>query len=376
MELPLLQPILQQESQTREVVAAARLYGQLPEQVRQPAAIAAAVATSDRPNELSPAPIESGTAPSAPRRRSDFLRRAALRAAGVWEIARPFAFTASLVPVLSGAALAWFDNRFSWLPALAALAASLLLQAAANAINEVYDVRQGIDTITSPRASQAIVKGRLSEVAAQTLAIGLFAAAAVIGLYLVALRGPAMAALGLFGIVAGYTYTAPPFHLKYRALGVPMIVLVFGPVMVVGSYFAVAGTWDPRTLVLSLPAGLFIGAVVQGNEWRDIGDDGRAGIQTLSIRFGRQFAHYAYLALLVGAYISLGLALAFRWLPPTVAIALFSLPLLTQVMRSAALGAEGQTRAIAMIDVETARLYLAFGTLLLAGLLMSRILPG
>jgi hypothetical protein len=46
------------------------------------------------------------------------------------------------------------------------------------------------------------------------------------------------------------------------------------------------------------------------------------------------------------------------------------------VVRSAELGATGQARAIAMIDLQTARLHFAFGSLLVIGLLLARLLPG
>ncbi|MFI5259041.1 MAG: prenyltransferase, partial [Candidatus Limnocylindrales bacterium] len=297
------------------------------------------------------------------------------RLAAAYEILRPFAYTASAIPVLAGGALAVVDSRFSLLPFLAALAGGMLLHSGTNVINEVYDVRQGIDTITSPRMSHAVLKGRVSERGAYAFAIGLFAAAIAVGSYLVWLRGPAIVALGLLGLAAGYTYTAPPFQYKYRAMGVPIVFLLMGPTMVVGSYYAVTATWDVRALVLSIPVGLLVAAILHGNEWRDISEDTRAGIATLSGHLGRDWAHYSYLALVIGAYVTLGLAVAVRWLPPTTAIAVFSLPFLAQVVRSAELGATGQARAIAMIDLQTARLHFAFGSLLVIGLLLARLAP-
>jgi len=44
------------------------------------------------------------------------------------------------------------------------------------------------------------------------------------------------------------------------------------------------------------------------------------------------------------------------------------MPLLVRVIRASELGAMGQQRAIAMIDLETAQLHAAFGFLLVAGL--------
>ncbi len=363
LELPLLQPVVQEEAQVLEIMAAARLYGQLPVRRLDERGPESQVVDTERLG------LDDDRRLGAVER----LRRAA---AAAYEIVRPFAYTASAIPIAAGGALAWVNSRFEWLPFLAALAAGMLLHSGANVTNEVFDVRRGVDKITSPRASHAILKGRISERAAHLFAISLFAAAAAIGVYLVALRGPVLLGLGLVGLVVGYTYTAPPLQLKYRSLGLPLVSLLMGPLMVVGTYYAVTGAFDPRTLVLATPIGLLVGAIIHGNEWRDIGDDTRAGISTLSIRLGREFAHYTYLTLVIGAYVAVAVALALAWLPPSVAIALFSLPFLARVVRAAEFGAAGQARAIAMIDVQTARLHLAFGTLLVVGLLSSRILPG
>ncbi len=252
----------------------------------------------------------------------------------------------------------------------------MFLHAGTNVVNEVYDVRKGIDTITSPRASHAIVKGRISERAALLLAGAAFALAVVVGVYLAWLRGPAIVALGILGLVGGWGYTAPPLEYKNRALGVPLVFLLMGPLMVEGSYFAVSGAWSLTALVLSVPVGLLVAAILHGNEWRDIREDSRAGISTLSARVGRRWAHFSYVGLVLGAYMVLAVSVIARILPAWTMLAVLSLPFLAQVIRSAELGATGQARAIAMIDLQTARLHLAFGSLLVAGLVLSRLIGG
>jgi 1,4-dihydroxy-2-naphthoate octaprenyltransferase len=146
----------------------------------------------------------------------------------------------------------------------------------------------------------------------------------VIGLYLVVLRGPTIIALGLLGLIGGYGYTAPPLQYKYHALGVPLVFVLMGPLMVAGTYFAITGTWAPQAFVLSVPVGLLVAAILHGNEWRDISEDTRAGIVTLSSRIGREWAHYSYVALVLGAYITLGLSVAFGLLPPATLVAILS----------------------------------------------------
>jgi 1,4-dihydroxy-2-naphthoate octaprenyltransferase len=379
LDLPLLQPVVQEETQVRELVEAARLYSELPAPVpadRRAAAVevAASGVAADAAGGSAPTFVSSGRAPSlANDRRLSIFERVRRRLGAAYEVLRPFAITASAIPVLAGGALAAVNGQFEWLPFLAALAGGMLLHSGTNVINEVFDVRRGIDTITSPRMSHAVLKGRLSERGAYAFAIVLFAAAIVVGSYLVWLRGWPIVILGLLGLVAGYTYTAPPFEYKYRALGVPTVFVLMGPIMTVGGYVATSRSWDRHALVQSLPGGLHTAAILHGNEWRDISEDTRAGISTLSSHLGREWAHYGYLFLVIGAYIALALGVAVHWLPPTTVIAVCSLPFLAQVIRSAELGATGQARAIAMIDLQTARLHFAFGALMVSGLLLALV---
>ena len=375
LKLPLLQPVLQEEAQIRELIEAAALFAEqavtAPEGMGEKAFHS--VGETARPSAAGRDGQSGGLANDRELTPADRLRR---RAAGAWEILRPFAYTASVIPVLAGGALAAVAGHFNVLPFVAALTGAVLLHSGTNVINEIYDVRQGIDSIASPRASHAIVKGRVSEGSAFRLALVSFLAAVLVGFYLISLRGPAIGVLGLLGLAGGYFYTAPPFQYKYRALGVPLVFLLMGPLMVEGAFFAVTGDWSFQALVVSVPVGLLVAAILDGNEWRDISEDTRAGISTLSTRIGREYAHYVYVALVLGAYITLGLAVAFRLLPPATLLAILSLPFLAQVVRSAELGATGQARAIAMIDLQTARLHMTFGALLVAGILLSGVIRG
>src|SRR6266540_176109 len=325
MDLPLLQPVLQEEGQVREVLAAAAEYG------RGAVAAAAAVPVAARvPGATGPVPVAAGpvvpAAPdSTPRRQGVSVRLG--RRLGAWfEISRPFSFTASVVPVAAAGALAALDRRLDWPLFLGALLAAVLLHLGTNVINEIYDVRKGIDSITSPRASHALLKGRLAEPEAFALATVAFSGAVAIGAWLLV------------------------------------------------AYYVSSGTLSWDALLVSLPVGLLVTAILHGNEWRDVSEDARAGISTLSIRAGRQAAHTLYLSLVVGAYLVLSLAVAFHALPAQSLLAMLSLPLLVRAIRASELGASGQQRAIAMIDLETAQLHAAFGFLLVVGIAIAAVL--
>jgi 1,4-dihydroxy-2-naphthoate octaprenyltransferase len=345
MTVPLLQPILQEEAQVKALMAAAVEYGTR--------------ASGATPAGSNP-PVAAETASV----------NIARRAQGIWELVRPFSFTASLLPISVGGAIALQQGRMHWWLFLAALLGGLGLHIGTNVINEIYDVRQGIDSITSPRMSMAILKGRVSERGAFAVAWAGFLTALLMGIYLIVNRGWPILVLGLIGFVGGYFYTAPPFQYKYRALGLPLVFVLMGPLMVFGSYYAVTGLVDTGLFIVAVPVGLLVTAILHGNEWRDVAEDTRHGFTTLSAQVGRDAAHWIYVMLVLGAYVAVGLGVMLGALPRLALLTLFSLPLMAWVLRAAELGAEGHLRAIAMIDLMTARLHGAFGILLLVGLLI------
>jgi 1,4-dihydroxy-2-naphthoate octaprenyltransferase len=71
---------------------------------------------------------------------------------------------------------------------------------------------------------------------------------------------------------------------------------------------------------------------------------------------------------------ALALAVIAGGLPPLGLLPMLSLPLLVRAIRASELGAGGQQRAIAMIDLQTAQLHAAFGFLLALGLALAALL--
>jgi 1,4-dihydroxy-2-naphthoate octaprenyltransferase len=353
MNVPLLQPVVQDEDQVLATMDACVLYGS--ESVGRSAVVATRGATAVR---------------RADARGGSSVRR---RLQGIYEITRPFSFTASLVPVALGGAVAWTQGSIAPGPFVAALAAGVSLHAGTNVINEVYDVRHGIDSITSPRASHAIVEGRVTERKALTLAATCFAVTILLGLYLVSVRGPLMLGLGALGLLGGYFYTAPPFQYKYRAMGVPLVFLQMGVLMTVGGYFAASGRFDWRVVVLSAPAGLLVAAILHGNEWRDISEDVRLGFTTLSGKLGKRAAYGTYVGLVLGAYLVLALAVMTNVAPTLTLLAMLSLPAAWWLLRAAERGYTGSTGDINTIDLMTARVHTVFSALFLVGIAFSSV---
>ncbi len=357
MDMPILQPILQEDEHIQPILEAAELYGSLA--VKETVPVAAA--------------RESIAVASDPLDRLNPFEKAWRKFSAWTEIARPFSLTGAYTPVAVAGALAFAQGKFNLQLFIISLASTVLLQIGANIINEIYDVRNGVDSITSPRASQTLLKGRIKESEAFKLGIFIFGLASLLGIGMAFVRGWSVIVLGVLGLIACYGYTAPPFQFKYKAAGIPLVFTLMGPLTVIGAYYVITGTWDINAFIVSIPIGLLITAVLHGNEWRDIADDARYGVGTFAAQIGRRWSFLAYVGFITAAFLSVVIAVLFRDLPVTSLLALFSLPLLVRSVQASAMGINGQQRAIAKIDIETAQLHAVFGMLLVIGLALGGI---
>jgi 1,4-dihydroxy-2-naphthoate octaprenyltransferase len=167
--------------------------------------------------------------------------------------------------------------------------ALIFAQAASNMINDFLDLESGIDPDEYQRVQYAphpIFSGLISKTGL-ILAIAL-ADLLVLGsiLYLTEVQGWPVAAFALFGLFVGVGYGAPPIQLKQRGLAEPAVALVWGPLMVGGTYFATTGGLEPWILVASLPYALLVTAVLIGKHIDKIDFDSERGIGTLPVRMG------------------------------------------------------------------------------------------
>ncbi len=290
-------------------------------------------------------------------------------AVAAWLLAaRPRTLAVGAAPVLVGTALAAADGVARWLPAAAALSGALLLQIGANLANDLFDHERGADgpdRVGPPRAMQL---GLLSA-GQMRWGVGIvFAAAAAVGLYLVAEGGAPIAAIGVLSIAAGLAYTGGPFPLAYHGLGDLFAFVFFGGVAVGGSYYVQAHALPWHVVLASLPIGALATAVLVVNNVRDVEGDRRAGKRTLVVRFGARAGRVEYALLLGFAYA----VPAATWLagaaPLGALLPWLTLPRALALVRTLARSSHGPTLNSALAT--TARLELAFALLLALGLLL------
>jgi 1,4-dihydroxy-2-naphthoate octaprenyltransferase len=250
--------------------------------------------------------------------------------------ARPRTLTAAVAPVIVGSALAYRDSAFDPGAGLAALLGAVLIQVGANFANDVYDFKKGADAnrVGPIRVTTA---GLLS---AREVEIGMwlaFAAAAVFGLYLIAIGGWPILVIGLLSILAAIAYTAGPFPLGYNGLGDLFTFIFFGLIAVMGTYYVHAGRVTPEAFLASLSMAALITNLLVVNNVRDLDTDRTAGKRTLAVIFGRDAARMEYDFLLGLAYlVPIVFVLAFGF-GAWALLPLVSLPLavrLTRALRS------------------------------------------
>jgi 1,4-dihydroxy-2-naphthoate polyprenyltransferase len=285
----------------------------------------------------------------------------------VWLLAiRPKTLPAAIAPVLVGCAVAWAENGFDLLTALAAFAVALLLQIGANLANDVADFRRGADS-DDRLGPLRVTQGGLISPRHVVVATALVLIAAVApGLYLVWRGGPALAVLGLLAIAAAVTYTAGPKPFGYLGLGEIFVFIFFGPVAVVGTSFVMTHSVTRLALLASIAMGSLVTAILVVNNLRDIASDLAAGKRTLAVRIGRRATRWEYTVLIAVAY---AMPAVMWWelsdLGPLVAWT--TIPLAIQLVRQVW---DGGGRGLNPVLGGTARLCLWFAVTLGTGLIL------
>jgi 1,4-dihydroxy-2-naphthoate octaprenyltransferase len=116
--------------------------------------------------------------------------------------------------------------------------------------------------------------------------------------------------LGLLSILAAITYTAGKRPYGYAGLGDISVLLFFGLVGVMGSYYLHTLSLQWVHLLPALSCGLFSTAVLNVNNIRDMKTDKLAGKHSIPVRLGRPRAvayHWTLLALGVLCSVAYGL---------------------------------------------------------------------
>jgi 1,4-dihydroxy-2-naphthoate octaprenyltransferase len=212
----------------------------------------------------------------------------------------------------------------------------LVLSHAANMINDYFDTTGGVDTEGYVRALYAphpILSGWMTKGQLRAAILLVNVVGAGIMLYLAAIRGPLIIVFALAGLFVSVFYVAPPIRLKHRGLGEPGVLIVWGPLMVGGTFLAATGTIPGWVLLASLPYALIVTSVLFGKHIDKIEADSTLGVRTLPVILGESRARTIGSWLMIGFYPLTVLLVVIGWIGPWVLLIALAIPRLASVLR-------------------------------------------
>ncbi|WP_220465104.1 1,4-dihydroxy-2-naphthoate octaprenyltransferase [Colwellia sp. MB02u-9] len=220
-----------------------------------------------------------------------------------WLAIRPRTLLASMGPILLGTALATREVDINKGIFFSALVCAMSLQIAVNLANDLFDSLSGVDN--EQRVGPVrVVQADLISLSAIKLGLALTCTVAMLsGLYLVVEGGWWILALGVLSFLGVFTYSAGPFPLASNALGEVTVLIFFGWVAVLGSYYLQTGSLSLLAFGLATSAGLYSSAIMLVNNIRDIATDQAVKKYTLAVILGEHKARMLLAMLITAALI-------------------------------------------------------------------------
>jgi 1,4-dihydroxy-2-naphthoate octaprenyltransferase len=225
----------------------------------------------------------------------------------------------------------------SWGLLALAILGLVVAHAGNNMINDYFDLEGGVDTDDYVRALYAphpILSGWVTKrqlgaaiLLVNTIDLGIMA-------FLMTQRGPLVAAFALGGLFVSVFYVAPPIRLKHIGLGEPGVFIVWGPLMVVGTFFVATGVIPGWTWVASLPYAILVTTVLFGKHIDKIEADRKKGVRTMPVLLGERRARLVAQTLMVAFYPIVVGAVLVGWIGPWVLLVVLGLPRLASTLRT------------------------------------------
>lgn len=253
------------------------------------------------------------------------------------QASRPPFYIATLIPLTLGWVVAagqggpWHPWRF----VLINLAA-FMVHLATNLANDYFDHLQGTDAGASIGGSRVIQEHKITPATLKWVIILLYAGAFFAACYMMnAYQVWGLAPILLFSFLSSLFYVAPPVRYGYHGLGEVFVGINMGPIMVVGTYWVIAGRPDWGPFYLSLPIGLMVASILYYQSIPDIDTDSSVGKRTIAVRLGKEKAITGLFYLWLAVYISIVILTLMGYLHKLAFLSLLSLPILCKVIRLA-----------------------------------------
>ncbi|NMM13417.1 MAG: prenyltransferase [Rhodoferax sp.] len=247
----------------------------------------------------------------------------------------PFLVLTPACVLLGVACVQWTHGHVNLLEAALVLLGAMAAHVSVNAFNEYQDFHSGLDAMTqrTPFSGGSGVLPAHPELAGTTLAlaVGCLAVSMGVGLYFVALRGPALMPLGIAGVTLVLLYTQ--WITRHPLLCLMAPGLGFGPLMILGTHVALTGEYSGTAVAASLVPFFLVNNLLLLNQFPDAEADRRVGRRHLLVTAGAAVAARWYAALTGLAFLSLPLGVLLGLLPAGALLGLLTLALALPTVR-------------------------------------------
>ena len=207
--------------------------------------------------------------------------------------------------IAMGGFLAASANAFRWDIFLLCILTTIFLQVLSNLANDYGDSIHGADSVERQGPSRAVQSGAISPQRMRSAVIIFVVLSLITGVSLLVVAFGVnwkailfFLSLGLLCILAAIAYTVGKKPYGYLGLGDLSVLIFFGIVGVMGSYYLFTRHISGWEVLPALSCGLFSIAVLNVNNIRDIESDRKAGKYSIPVRIGRSNAIKYHWALL------------------------------------------------------------------------------
>ncbi|MBO4230427.1 MAG: prenyltransferase [Bacteroidales bacterium] len=289
-------------------------------------------------------------------------------------VTRYWSFPVSVMPVV--ATFAWLFSRgmlpsgpIPYINFALSIIGVVLLHSAGNVISDWYDHKTGVDN-EKAFAVPNLVFHKFEPKEYKTFSLILFAAGIIVGLVITCLSGPYMLIVGVAGVLLTYFYS----FLKYHALGDLDIFLIFGVLTVLGTTYALTGSYQPQALILSVPIGVITVSVLHANNTYDSETDKEAGIKTFGMLLGLPKSATLYRCYMFIPFICIILYIILGLMHPLAALCFVAAIPAWKNQKQAATYPQNGLEAMKGLDQASAQMQLVFSGLLSVGLIVAGLL--
>ena len=216
--------------------------------------------------------------------------------------------------------------QINWIYILFVLIGAVSAHISINAFNEYFDFKSGLDTKTQRTpfsgGSGMLPSNPEMQTATLSLALATFVITAAIGLYFVWLRDWQLLPIGILGLILLVTYTTWCVYHPILCLIAPGVG--FGILMVMGTHFALTGTFSLASFIASLVPTFLVSDLLLLNQFPDVEADRSIGRKHFPILIGRKKSSILYGVIMLLAFGSIIGGVVLKLLPIYCLIALLT----------------------------------------------------